>query len=213
MKTIPCLPTLPALLLVLFLFWLAPLQANSINIPGIDGNEIPANLCVVDTSSGTWAFLPTKLQQEDNGFVANSKSPSGSTFEIKGTFEKVGDSMKCKIKWEGAEGLDSGFIMIVPVIPVDEVSGAEVVAGSKKISIPKMLNDENVTSYISNITDFTFGPWNGHQFSFTFDAPIEVNGLVMGHKDFFHLRLRLTDKNSGIPASGEVGWTMSKATP
>lgn len=190
-----------------------PLRANPISIPGPDDSKIPANLLVVDQSSGVWNPLPATIQPTDTGFVATVTPPAGPAFNVTGTFQKTGDSVNCKVQWAGAQGLEKAFVMLVMIFPVESVSSATVVCDGKDISVARMLNGENVRTHLGDASNFTFGPWNNRNLSFALNSPIDLAGLVLGGKDFFHLRLMLSPSGAPLPNAKEVLWTMSWAVP
>ena len=213
MKPRPRFSAFLAIPVFLALTGVAPLLAESIGIPGPDNSKIPANLLVIDQSSGVWSPLPATIQPSETGFIATITPPSGQTFNLTGTFEKTGDSVKCKIQWSGAQGLEKAFVMLVLVFPIASVSSAEVLSDGKDISVSRMLNGENVRNHLGEVSNFTFGPFNNRTLSFAFNAPLDLGGLVLGGKDFFHLRMKLSPSGTALVADKEVSWTMSWAVP
>ena len=189
------------------------LQADPINIPGPDDTRISANLVVVDQSTGHWNLLSTKVEPTESGFAASVTPQDAKAFDVTGTFEKSADSVKCKLQWSGVEGLEKSFLMFVLIFPVDAVANAEIVSEGKDISISRLLSGESSRNHLSESKLFTLGPYNGRTLNFAFETPIDLSGLMLGGKDFFHLRLKVSPRESTISPSGEVNWTMSWATP
>jgi hypothetical protein len=186
------------------------LHANSFSIPGPDNTQIESNLLVVDHSTGQWVPFRTTLEPNDTGFVCNVVAPSGAAFDLTGIFEETSGGVKSKVVWTGAEGLDEGFFMLVMVFPVDVVAKSRIVSGSKEIDVEKHVEGgESLRSSFSDVNSFSFGPLEGRQLNFNFDSPIQVQGIVLGGRDFFHLRLRLTPPGEPVPTAGEVSWNMS----
>ena len=192
---------------------MAVLQADPITIPGPNDTRISANIVVVDQSSGHWNLLPAAVEPTESGFTATVTPQDAKAFDVTGTFEKSADSVKCKLQWSGVEGLEKAFLMFVLTFPVDEVANAEVVSDGKDISISRLLSGEGSRNHLPESKLFTLGPYNGRTLNFAFETPIDLSGLILGGKDFFHLRLMLSPREAPLAPSGDVNWTVSWATP
>ncbi len=118
--------------------------------------------------------------------------------------------MQYSVKWANAPELDQTFLMLVLVLPVDQVKEAELISGKQSISIPKLLNNEPARSNFQQSSSFTFGPVEGRQMTFDSQTLMDVDVAVMRDKDFVHVRLVLTPRKSALPSSGETTWTISQ---
>lgn len=188
-------------------------QAPEMALPLPNGQEFPFTLSLIDESGGRWIFLPVKPEPNETGFVAEAAPSSGPAFPITGIFEKGTGTVNCTVKWSDSAELDQVFMMLTMSLPIDQVHDAELVSNGQRMSISKMVNDEPTRTAFSGATSFTFGPFDGQELLFDFQTPVDVGVVVMGGKDYAHVRLNLSQRGNPFPSSGEVSWTVGLSGP
>ncbi len=184
-------------------------ESPPVNIPLPGGMEVPARLNVTDESGPSWKSLPVEMSPSGNGFSASVTTPTATT-SVEGVFEVQDKSVRCSVKWEGSEELADTFMMLILMLPADQVGEARITSEKGTISIQKLLGGESGTVSFNQASSFTMGPVGGRDISFTCDAPMDIGVVATEKKDVVHLRLGLTPHKTALPASGEVVWTMSE---
>lgn len=205
MKT---LPLALAVIVVLSFAARAESRANALKFQLPSGPLLDGLLEVIDESSGRWINMQTQTSQsEDSGFTGSFQTPSAAGTELRGKFEKSGDSLECSIDWEGSAGVPEAFMMLVLLQPVDSFKSSVIQSGERVLSMAKIAEDIPTANTLRDVQSLTMGPVDGKTVTLSSPNPLSLEIKRVGEE--FHIRIYLTPKKSALPASGSVQWTMS----
>jgi len=171
--------------------------------------SISASLDVIDTGSGQWLALASKLQDTGNGLEGSLQSSSGTTVDLNLEAREEDGRTTLETNWKSSNDLPLTFVLLNLIFPAAEMDGGQISAEEGKILFAPILLGESARTSIPASNEFTIEIPDQKSLNFSSESEIGIQTILLG--DNLYIRLFLTpQKDTDLPAEGSVSLQISQ---
>ncbi len=171
--------------------------------------SISASLDVIETGSGQWQILASKLQDIGNGLEGSLQSSSGTTVDLNLEAREEAGSTALATTWKSSNDLPLAFVLLNLIFPAAEMDGGQITAEEGKVLFAPILLGESGRTSIPASNEFTIEIPDQKSLHFSSESEIGIQTILLGEN--LYIRLFLTpQKDTDLPAEGSVRLQISQ---